>query len=263
VAGWNGCDTLSGGADEAVPPENIMSAVIATGTLRTLHRMHRQLEDLRGRLAAGPRRIAALAAAIAAASTRREAALDAVKQARLAADQKQLQLRSAEVKIRDLEGKLNACKTNREYQTLGDQIAADKMATSVLEDEILDALEAIDARKLVIPEAEAAITAARQQLAQEESRVQTEAGELEGEVARIQGELQALERELADDVRERYDRVVKQKGADGMAAVDGQDCGGCHQHITSNMLSELLIGRIVMCRSCGRLLYTPTTVERA
>ena len=32
-----------------------MSVVVATGTLRTLHSMHRQLEDLRGRLAAGPR----------------------------------------------------------------------------------------------------------------------------------------------------------------------------------------------------------------
>ena len=41
--------------------------------------------------------------------------LDAVKKAKLTADQRQLQLKSAEVKIRDLEGKLNACKTNREH----------------------------------------------------------------------------------------------------------------------------------------------------
>ena len=116
-----------------------MSVVVANGTLRTLHRMHRQLEDLRGRLAAGPRRVALLTAAVKTAEVRRETAGDAVRQSRLADDQKQLQLKSAEVKIRDLEGKLNACKTNREYQTLRDQIAADQMATKVLEDEILDA----------------------------------------------------------------------------------------------------------------------------
>ena len=263
MAGINGCDTLSGGADFAVPPESIMSVVVATGTLRTLHRMHRQLEDLRGRLAAGPRRIAVLTAAVTAAEARREAAIEAVKQARLAGDQKQLQLKSAEVKIRDLESKLNACKTNSEYQTLGDQIAADKMATKVLEDEILDAFEQIDALKPAVPEAEATIVRSKRQLAEEETRVQGEAGQLEEEVARIRGELEVLEKELADDLRERYDRVVKAKGADGMAAVDGQNCGGCHQQITSNMLSELLIGRIVMCRSCGRLLYTPATAERA
>jgi uncharacterized protein len=234
-----------------------MSVVVANGTLRTLHRMHRQLEDLRGRLAAGPRRVALLTAAVKTAEVRRETAGDAVRQARLAADQKQLQLKSAEVKIRDLEGKLNACKTNREYQTLRDQIAADQMATKVLEDEILDAFECIDALKPAVPEAEEGIAVAKRKLTEEEARVRGEAGQLEEEVSRIAGELEALEKDLAEDFREQYNRVVKHKGADGMAPIDGQTCGGCHQQITSNMLSELLTGRIVACRSCGRLLYMP------
>ncbi len=234
-----------------------MSVAVATGTLRTLHRMYRQLEDLSGRLAAGPRRVAVLAAAVAAAEAGLQQAHDALKLARLSADKKQLELKSAEVKIRDLESKLNACKTNREYQTLGDQIAADKMATKVLEDEILDALERIDALKPAVPDAEAAITAAKRRLSEEEARVRGEAGQLEAEVSRIRGDLAATEKELSDDVRERYDRAVKLKGADGMAEVDGRSCGGCHQQITSNMQSELLTGRVVICRSCGRLLYTP------
>ena len=240
-----------------------MSVAVATGTLRTLHRMHRQLEDLRGRLAAGPRRVAVLAAAVKTAEARRDDAQNALKQARLAADQKQLQLKSAEVKIRDLEGKLNACKTNREYQTLRDQIAADQMATKVLEDEILDSLERIDGLKPAVPEAETAIAASKRLLDEEQARVKAEAGQLEEEVARIRGELEATEKDLAEDLRDRYERVVKHKGADGMAPVEGRDCGGCHQQITSNMLSELLTGRIVMCRSCGRLLYTPESVGRA
>ncbi len=234
-----------------------MTVAVAIGTLRTLHRMHRQLEDLQGRLAAGPRRVAAAAAAVTAAEARRQAALDAIKAARLAADGKQLQLKSAEAKIADLEGKLNACKTNREYQTLRDQVAADRMATKVLEDEILEALERIDSLKPAVPEAEAAIRVAAQTKAAEEAKVAGEKDQLDAEVARIRGDLETLERELADDFRERYDRVIRHKGADGMAAVDGRSCGGCHQQITSNMLSELLAGRIVTCRSCGRLLYTP------
>ena len=234
-----------------------MTVAIATGTLRTLHRMHRQLEDLRDRLEAGPRRVAALATGVRAAEARRDASKEEVKQARLTADQKQLQLRTAEAKIADLEGKLNACKTNREYQLFRDQIAADRMATKVLEDEILEALERIDALKPAVPAAEAAIGEAQRRLAEEEARVRGEAGQLEEEVARIRGDLDAAERELADDVREKYDRVVLHKGADGMAAVDGRSCGGCHQQITANQVSELLGGRITTCRNCGRLLYTP------
>jgi predicted nucleic acid-binding Zn-ribbon protein len=236
-----------------------MTVAIAIDTLRTLHRMHRQLEDLQGRLDGGPRRVAVLTKAVSTAEAARDSAKETIKQARLAVDRKQLQLRSAESKIADLDGKLNACKTNREYQTLGDQIAADRMATKVLEDEILEALESLDALGLEVPKAEEAVTVAQRMLAAEQGRVRDEKGHLDEEVARIRGELAVTEKELADDVRARYDRVVKQKGADGMAAIDGQSCGGCHQQITSNMTSDLLVGRIVACRSCGRLLYTPHT----
>jgi predicted nucleic acid-binding Zn-ribbon protein len=236
-----------------------MSVAVTNGTLRTLHRMHRQLEDLQGRLDAGPRRVAALAAAVKAAETKRDAAQQAVKQARMAADQKQLQLKSAEAKIADLEGKLNACKTNREYQTLGDQIAADRMATKVLEDEILEALEGIDSLKKTVPEAEQTVVDAKRAQGEAEARVRDEKAHLDTEVARIRAELAEVEQSLADDMRSKYDRVVKHKGADGLAAADGPSCGGCHQQMTSNMRSELLMGRIVTCRSCGRLLYTPET----
>jgi len=235
-----------------------MPVALTTDTLRTLHRMLRQLEDLRGQLAAGPRRVAAIEAAVRGAEASRDAAQGELKQARVATDQKQLQLKSAESRIRDLEGKLNTCKTNREYQALGDQIAADRMAARVLEDEILESLEKVDSLKPAVPAAESAIAAARKELADASARVAAEAGRLEEEVARVRGELDATERELADDVRPKYERVVKHKGADGLAAVQGQTCGGCHQQITVAMFSELLAGRIALCRGCGRLLYTPS-----
>ncbi len=57
---------------------------------------------------------------------------------------KQLQLREREARIKDLQVKLNTCSSNREYQALKEQIAADQQANSVLSDEILEALERID-----------------------------------------------------------------------------------------------------------------------
>jgi predicted nucleic acid-binding Zn-ribbon protein len=234
-----------------------MSTAVVTETMRTLHRIHTQLSDLRGRLAAGPRQIAALTAQVDAAESGRVGAHDDVKKAKMAADQKQLQLKTAESKIKDLDAKLNACKTNREYQLLTEQIAADRMATKVLEDEILESLERIDALKPDIPAAEASVQTARTQVTEARARVDAEAGLLQAEVARVRAELVTVERDLVDDVRDRYDRVVRSKGADGLAAVDGQTCGGCFQQITGNMLSDLILGKAVVCRNCGRLLYMP------
>lgn len=240
-----------------------MTATIATETLRTLHRIHRQLEDLTGRLAAGPRQVAACASLAEAAEAALTAAQDTLKQTRKAADQKQLQLKSAEVRIADLEGKRNACKTNREYQTLGEQIDADRMATKVLEDEILEVLDRIDTLKPAIPEAEAGLAAARRRVADVQAQVDAEAAVLRAETDRVRGELTVVERDLAADVLEVYQRVVRSKGADGLAPVEGQTCGGCFQQITGNMLAEIMLGRTAICRGCGRLLYMPETSRPA
>ncbi|MFM8951672.1 MAG: zinc ribbon domain-containing protein, partial [Planctomycetaceae bacterium] len=204
-----------------------MAVALVTETLRTLHRIHRQLADLTDQLAAGPRTVAVRTKQVEAADAKKAAAQDDVKKAKVAADQKQLQLKTAEAKIRDLDGKLNACKTNREYQTLTEQIAADRMATKVLEDEILEALERIDALKPTVPAAESEGAALRKLLDEAKARVAAETGRLEGEVARVRAELETVERDLPDDVRDKYLRIVKQKGADGMAPLDGQSCGGC------------------------------------
>jgi predicted nucleic acid-binding Zn-ribbon protein len=234
-----------------------MPTVVVSEIMRTLHRIHTQLSDLRARIAAGPRQIAAHTAQVEAAESARTGVQDDVKKAKMSADQKQLQLKSAESKIGDLNGKLNACKTNREYQTLTEQIAADGMATKVLEDEILEALDRVDAIKKTLPTAETAVEAARKVLAETKARVASEATHLDTEVQRLRGELETTERELPADIRDLYDRVIKQKGADGMAPLDGESCGGCYHQITGNMYSELLVGKVVMCRSCGRLLYLP------
>jgi len=234
-----------------------MALAVSADAVRTLHRLHRQLADLRDQLAAGPRQIAARTRQLEGAEAAHAAALDEIKKAKMAVDQKQLQLRSSESKILDLEGKLNACKTNREYQTLRDQIAADRMATKVLEDEILEGLERLDAVKTRLPPSEAEIAAAKKALADTKSKVDGETSRLEAEVARIRGDLDAAERELPADSREVYHRIVKGKGADGMAAVEGSSCGGCFQQLTDNMLAELSMGRVVPCRGCGCLLYLP------
>jgi predicted nucleic acid-binding Zn-ribbon protein len=240
-----------------------MAVALVTETLRTLHRIHRQLADLTDQLAAGPRTVAVRTKQVEAADAKKAAAQDDVKKAKVAADQKQLQLKTSEAKIRDLEAKLNACKTNREYQTLTEQIAADRMATKVLEDEILEALERVDALKPTVPAAESEGAAARKLLDEAKARVAAETGRLEGEVARVRAELEVVERDLPDDVRDKYVRILKQKGADGMAPLDGQSCGGCFQQITGNMVSDLMLGKVAICRSCGRLLYVPESSRPA
>jgi len=225
--------------------------------LRDLHAIHEQLEELSGRLRRGPLLVRAQEA--------RHAELEAhVKQARadttavkMGADEKNLQLRTKEGRIADLKAKLNSCSTNKEYQALQEQIAADEMTCSILQDEILEALEKVDQCQAQVAEAEARQKTGKEELAKVAASVQAKEGDLKADLARAEARLVEAEQQLPDDVRAEYRRIVKNKGADGMAVLEGENCGGCNQSLPPNVVNNLMLGRVTVCGGCGRMLYLP------
>lgn len=235
---------------------------LTTGTLRELHRIHRQLSDLNDRLQRGPRMIRARQNSVTKLEQELEKAQADVKAGKLQADKKQLQLKSTEDKIIDLETKLNGAASNREYQALQDQIAADRMAGSVLQDEILESLEHIDEVEKVVVQAKANIEKGKQELAKTEAAVKEEEGLLKADVTRLESDLKTAEEGLPPDLNDAYSRIVKSKGADALAPVEGTCCGGCYQTLTPNNLNLLQLSRPVFCKSCGRLLYYPEEPSR-
>lgn len=223
--------------------------------LRTIHRLHRQLTDLRDRLDRGPRQIRAREASVADLEAKSVAAGDAVTQAKLAADAKQLDLKASENKINDWKAKLNVCNSNREFHALQEQIAAAEMANSVLADEILEILERIDQLQATAAEAKYNVEVGRTDLAKRRDEVAAEAEAVRGEIARLEGDLVEAEKQLPAEFRDDYNRVIRGKGADGMAEVNRGVCEGCGQSITLNLQNKLLLSQPIFCTACGRLLY--------
>jgi uncharacterized protein len=230
----------------------------AANVLRDLHRLHQQLGDVRERLERGPKQIKAREANVARLEAELLQAKADAKAARAGCDQKQLLLKSGEAKIADLKTKLNQANSNREFQALKDQIAADTMANSVFADEILEAMERIDELAASVATADQNVAKAREELAKARDSVAQQHDSLATDAKRLEGELKEAESILPEDFRAAYFRVVRGKGSDAMAQVEGGSCTGCCQQITQNMHNALLMGRIVFCQgSCGRLLYLP------
>ena len=117
---------------------------VSARALAELHRIHKQLGDLRERKDRGPRQIKVREVNLGKQNEELARLQAEQKAAKIRSDQKNLLLRSSEQKIEDLKVKLNQASSNREYQALKDQIAADQMAGSVLADEILEAMEKVD-----------------------------------------------------------------------------------------------------------------------
>jgi predicted nucleic acid-binding Zn-ribbon protein len=229
----------------------------AIATLRELHRIHRQLSDLRERQQRGPKQVAAQRASFQKLEAELEAQRSALKAARMAADQKQLQLKTGEAKIADLQNKLNAASSNREYQALQEQIAADRMANSVLEDEILEALGKIDDMQRELKEFEQRVARAREEVVKVEQAVAEQAQLIQQDLTRLEAELRRVEGTLSREFADIYHRLIHSKGSDGLAQAEGEVCGGCYQQIPPNRFNQLVMGHAITCGSCGRLLYLP------
>jgi predicted nucleic acid-binding Zn-ribbon protein len=228
-----------------------------TDSLRTLHRIHRQLADLQDRLQRGPRQIRAAEANVKKCEGEVAAAKDAYKHAKMASDDKQLQLKQREAKLKDFEAKLFAAQSNKEYQLLKDQIAADKQANSVLADEILEALDKIDGLQATTKTAESNLAKIKDEALKARQRVEQQQHGLETELARVTGELRAAEDLLDGDFKPTYERLARSMGAEALAPVEGECCGGCSQTLTPQTINSLRLDKPVFCKSCGRLLYIP------
>ena len=234
-----------------------MTATITAAALRELHRLHSQLADLRGRLERGPKQVAGHEASVTQLTQGVADAHEAVKQTQLAADRKQLDVRDQEQKIEHWKMQLNTASSNVEYKNLQDQIEAGLMAASVLEDETLELLGRIDDLKQEAAKAEETLTAGKSELEKVRTHVETSSETLRSEIARLETDLEDAEKQLPGEFLADYRRVVRHKGAEGLAPAEDATCQGCGQQITINMQADLAMSKPVFCKSCGCLLYVP------
>ena len=223
--------------------------------LRRLHSLLKQQTDLRSRIEKGPRKIKAAAANESIFLAEMEKAKEDATKMKMASNAKQMQLNEREAKIVELNGKLNSCESNKEFQLLKDRIAADNQANSVLQDEILEQLEKLD---LLIVNSETAKTnclKAQNETKKITEQVESEVQKLESELARVSQELEEAIKRLPGDMLGQFKRLVDGKGEDALGETDTETCGNCNQRLTTQTGAELMMQQAIFCKGCGCLLY--------
>jgi uncharacterized protein len=231
-----------------------------TASLRELHSLLLKLRDIRDELDRGPRQIKARETLLKKAEDELAVRRAALTQARAAADRKSLDLKSNEAKISGLQAKLNSATTNREFDIIRGQIEADRVANSVLEDEILEVLDNVDRLQAEIGQAENKVQAARIELQKKTDEVRAAQGGLEQRAAALEQKVSEADVFLTGDARLKYNRLVSTYSADALAQVDGKICTSCYTGVTPQQKVLLNSGQIVFC-SCGRLLYLPESSQ--
>jgi predicted nucleic acid-binding Zn-ribbon protein len=213
-----------------------------------------KLREISDELERGPRQIAGRKLTVEKKKEELDALRNKLKQMKVAADQKNLQLKSSEARIYDLNGKLNSAANNREYEALRSQIAADTMAKSVLEDEILEALEKLDVAQIEVKKSEAEIAVHEADLQKLTAQVNAKEAGLKEQAAALQINVSEAEKILPPEIVPQYRRLVQAYGDKALAPVINKSCSECFVSVTAQVYVELRSGKVKFC-TCGRLMY--------
>jgi predicted nucleic acid-binding Zn-ribbon protein len=191
-----------------------------------------------------------------AEETLREAQ-DALKHLKVTIHEQEVTLKSIHQAIAKHQKQLNEAGGKKEYDALQAEIAVEKHKLQKTEDEILNSMMEVEEGAARVPGLEEAVKQAKQEGADFERTSGERQANLTAQLDQALKELHDVETHLPDDIRPQYQRLVAAKGEDSMAAAINRSCAACYTEITAQMYNDLLAGRFVLCKSCGRLLYLP------
>ena len=181
---------------------------------------------------------------------------DKLKAVQVIQKELELDLKVKEEGIAKADASLALLKTNKEYQARLLEIENMKADKSIVEEKILLGYDEVDA-------ARKAMEAEKATVLQYEKEFSAQKKQVDDDVAVITDQLkvkESLRARVAPEVRpdnlSRYERILKNKDGLGIVKVDNQACGGCHMHLTEQVMNELKKHeQIISCDQCARILY--------
>jgi predicted nucleic acid-binding Zn-ribbon protein len=224
-------------------------------TLKELHSLHSELADVQDQLKRTPLQLKSREADVTKKEAALAAARDELKKLKMATDSKELSLKSSEAKVRDYKVKLNACKTNKEFSALQDEIKNFETQNGVLEEEVLVLMTEQETKNAAIKESIALLDESKSELAKFKEVVEYKLEKLQGRVTLLQTKITEFEAQLDPGTLSEYRRLVKTRGSAALAACVNGICEACFTGQTAQSLNELMMGRVVFCKSCGAMLY--------
>jgi predicted nucleic acid-binding Zn-ribbon protein len=227
----------------------------AIGTLRELHRLRQHIKRLQDEINRVPLQIKGQNARIARQEEEIKAAHDDLKHLKVAIHTNEVALKEAHQRIAKFESQIDIIQSKRENDALQHEIAHEQKHCGELEEAILGDMTRAEDDERRIAELDKALKQGKAELAQFEQTSKGRVAELSAELQRAQGQLKEVEGQLPDDIRPQYERLVGAMGEDALSLAKDRTCSACYSGLTQQQHNDLLAGRLVTCKSCGRIVY--------
>lgn len=175
-----------------------------------------------------------------------------VKKAEDAVDEQRIKIEKNEASL--YAGKI---RNPKELQDLQNDIASLKRYLSVLEDEQLNAMLALEESESKLKKASSILADAQAQFINQTADLLGEKSKLNDNLQRLMGERDAALKPLSAESVAIYKRLREQKRGIAVALAEDGACTACGSELRpEEMQSARSPNNIIYCSSCGRILYS-------
>lgn len=174
----------------------------------------------------------------------------------------EVSFKEAQESVESLRTHLKESKNLKEYHGLNTQISSKTSAMKIAEDEMLKALEALDACKQDVVKLEEEIQGIQVKVQEAEASVSDDVAELNKAIDGHKEVRDSKTKDIDPDLLAEYDRLFKHFDGEAICGVDDRTCEGCFMSLTANhMVLVKTSTEIVRCPSCGRMLFDRPAVN--
>src|SRR5262249_51893756 len=157
---------------------------------------------------------------------------DALKKMKMAVHEKEVSLKSSHQLVKKYEGQLREITSKKEYDALQHEIDGAKKTIAELEDQILTGMMEVDEKTAGLPKFAEAVAAAKKEAAEFEATAAQREANLRTMLQETETKYQQVEAEVPPEIKVQYQRIVKAKDHDALAAVAHRACTACSTSIT-------------------------------
>ncbi len=169
---------------------------------------------------------------------------------------KELELASKEEAIKKLQGQLYSLKTNKEYQTMLQQIQGAKADSSVIEDKVLELFDKTDEIKNEVEKEKKKLKNEEEVFLTERKKIDDRVKEIDERLAQLEAQRKQALQNIAPKILSQYERILANRDGLAIVTVKGNSCGGCNMFVPPQVINLIkMYEHIITCEMCNRILY--------
>lgn len=183
-----------------------------------------------------------------------------VKDLQLKKKEKELELATKEENVKKSQGQLFQLKSNREYQAKLTEIASLKADVSLLEEDVIKSLDAIETAEKEIKEKKELFLNEEKRYKEAQQKLNGQLSEIDVKAKGLTEKKEALAKDIDKNILAKYEKLLKTRSGLAIAAVNinSENCGACNMKVTAQKINEIkMYTDLISCENCVRILYLP------